>query len=312
MTEVLVAVATENRTGPFEAELIADGKAVVPIESGDSGCKPAPCQAYQVFRVAHDPALVSDFSLALKRAGGPVAYGIILRYDLAAEVISAPAKGKVGEEIDVVARLTYQGRTFNDADFFAADGFAASLAIGAVTAPLTRAPANDGTFTGRIRIDGQPGTQKVQARFTNQWLQLQADRAVAVEEWLPLQLSIGAVDFGAWTGARSASRRCRDIDLSRSRNADRVPLEALAEGLGGGLTLEAPTPLLVSGGKTSVCLVAPGCCGADLPQAATLVLRGKAPHYHAGAARAPMIFQVAPTPFLVCWWRVIAAAIATV
>ena len=297
VTDVWVAAATERTTGPFVAALTADATPVPSVDAGDAGCDRPPCHAYQVFKTTHDPRTPSTFVLSLPRGGGPIAYGIVMKYELGAEIVSAPAKARLGEPIDVVARITWQGNTFNDAAFFAADGFTATLRLGDSEVPLTS--KGDGTFTGTIPAQGAAGAAKLEAVFANRWISLAGERAVTLDEWVPLTLKVAPLALGTWTGGRKATRRCADLDLGGSLNADKVPLEVFAHGLARGYRLDAPTPLVVANGKARVCLVAPGCCEASTP--ATLTVRGVDPHYHAGAVDVAIDYRVQQTPFLVCW-----------
>lgn len=305
VTEVLAVIASEARTGPLSAHLSGGGAATG--EAGDNGCRAPPCHTYQVLRAPHDPEQVSSWSLHLDRSAGPAAYGIILRYELDAEIVEVPRNARVGEEIDVVARITWRGRTFNDSAFFAADGFHAEALLGGRPVPLDR--REDGTFGGRLRV-AAAGAQQLRVRFSNRWLDLSAAADVHVGEWLPLSLRVQptVVDFGAWRGGRVPSQRCVTLDLSGSQNAHAVPLEAMGAQLPEGTALRAPTPLRLEGDTAQVCLEVRGCCrNLTAPPGAQLVLRGRDPHYHDGAVSLPIRFRIEPTPFLVCWWHVLAA-----
>lgn len=309
VTDVWVAAATERTTGPFAGALTADARPIPAVDAGDAGCNPRPCHAYQVFKTSHDPKQESKFILSLPPGGGPIAYGIVMKYELTAEIVSAPTKARLGEDVEVVARIVWQGTTFNDPAFFAADGFKPTLKLGAGEVPLTA--KGDGTFIGTIPAQGAGGTGTLQAVFANRWISLVGDRPLALDEWVPLELKVGAIDFGTWTGERKATQRCIDLDLAGSVNADKVPIEALARGLSKGYRLLAPSPLVVKDGKARVCLSAPGCCTAA-GTGATLTLRGVDPHYHAGALAAPLAYHVRKTPLLTCWWPYIAGAIGTI
>lgn len=310
VSNVYVGIVTEQQSGPFGATLTADGQPVAQIDSGDSGCAAPPCHAYQVFRTPHDPNVESKLAIALPAgARGPVAYGTVLEYDLQADLVSAPAKVKVGETLDVVARMTWKGKTFNDPAFFAADGFTATLALGDTEVPMTL--RDDGTFVGKLTVPGEPRADRVAARFKNQWLSIGDSRELAIDAWAPLDLRIARVDFGSWSGERTPSERCIDVDLSGSKNADVVPLEAFANHLDGGYHLEVATPLVVTAGKFRACLVAPGCC-ADMPAGVTLTVRGIDSHYHPTAATVPLEGHVSPTTFFACWWPYIAAGIGAI
>lgn len=310
VTDVFVGIATERKTGPFTATLTMDGQPLVAIDGGDAGCKKPPCHAYQVFRTPHDPDKASEFVLSLPaNAAGAVNYGTIMKYDLTADIVSAPQKVKVGEGLEVIARITWKGKTFNDPAFFKADGFTAVLSLGDVEVPMTA--RDDGSFVGKLTVAGEPRTDRISARFKNQWNSLADSRELTIDAWAPLDLKVAPIDFGSWTGERKASKRCVDVNLAGSVNADKVAIEAIAEGLGNGYELEVAHPVVVKNGTFSACLVAPGCC-AEPPKGATLMVRGVDPHYHPTAAKVTMTYQVAPTPFLTCWWPYIAAAIGTV
>lgn len=310
VSNVYVGIVTEQQTGPFAATLTADGQPIAQIDSGDSGCAAPPCHAYQVFRTPHDPNVESKLAIVLPAgAHGPVAYGTVLEYDLTADLVSAPTKLKVGETLDVVARMTWKGKTFNDPAFFAADGFTATLALGDTEVPMTA--RDDGTFVGKLTVPGEPRADRVATRFKNHWLSIGDSREIAIDAWAPLDLKIARVDFGSWTGERTASERCIDVDLTGSTNADTVPIEAIASRLGDGYRLEVASPLVVKNGKFHACLVAPGCC-AESPVGATLTVRGIDPHYHPTAAAVPIEVHVAPTSFLTCWWQYIAAAVGAI
>lgn len=310
VTDVFVGIATERLTGPFTTTLTMDGAPVTEVDAGDAGCKKPPCHAYQVFRTSHDPDRSSELVLQLPAsARGAVNFGTIMKYDLTADVVSAPQKIKVGESLEVIARITWKGKTFNDSAFFKADGFTAMLALGDVEVPMTA--RDDGSFVGKLTVAGEPRTDRISARFKNQWNSLADSREITVDAWAPLDLKVAAVDFGSWTGERKASSRCIDIDLKGSTNADKVAIEAIAEGLGNGYELDVAHPVVVKDGKFSACLVAPGCCS-EPPKGATLMVRGIDPHYHPTAVKVPMAYQVAPTPFLACWWPYIAGAIGSV
>ena len=310
VTDVFVGIATERKTGPFTATLTMDGAKIDQVDAGDAGCKNPPCHAYQVFRLPHDPEKQSDLVLTLpSSASGPVAFGTVLKYDLTADLVSAPTKIKVGESLEVTARIIWRGKTFNDPAFFAADGFTAVLALGDVEVPMT--VRDDGTFTGKLVVAGEPRTDRVAVRFKNQWKSFGDSREITVDAWAPLDLKVAPIDFGSWTGGRKQTKRCISVDLAGSVNADKVPIEAIVEGLSGGYGLEVEHPLVVKDNKFEACLVAPGCCG-EAPKGATLTLRGIDPHYHPQGRRTSMSYAVAPTPFLTCWWPYIAAAIGTI
>jgi hypothetical protein len=81
--------------------------------------------------------------------------------------------------------------------------------------------------------------------------------------------------------------------------------------MSGGYELDVAKPLVVKDNKFEACVVAPGCC-AESPKGVTVTVRGVDPHYHAQAVKVPLAFEVAPTPFLTCWWPYIAGAIGAI
>ncbi len=312
VSDVMVALATVDRTGVFDATLDAGGRALKPVDGGDSGCKPprTPCHAYQVFKAKKDPGAEQQWTLSLAKSRGPVAYGIILRYELAAEIVSM-SEAKAGDEKEVIARITWKGQGFNDPAFFSSDDFKAELLLGETKAPMKLRP-DDGSFVGTIAVPA-PGKQTMRARFSNKWLTLVAEKPFEAEAWLPLSLVVKPtpIDFGTWTGARTESEKCVDLDFTGSVNADKVPLEMLGEDLPSGVRLKTPKAgATVAGNSAKVCVVAPGCCSdVSEPGGSALVIRGQNPHYHPDALKIPLTFQVKKTPFITCWWRVIAGII---
>lgn len=308
VTEILVSMASVKKMPVFSAQLL-DGGRPMPVreEAGDNGCEQAPCHTYRVMRTTHDPETKNRLALRLDRSAGQVAFGVILRYDLLAEITAAPSLTRVGEEFEVVSRMVWRGRTFSDSDFLAADGFSAQLELGDVKVPLNR--RGDGNFTARIKAE-QLGPQPLLARFKNQWLDLTASAPLTVEGWLPLALKAtpNPLPFGHMVGERVAKRRCVSVSLAGSLNADRVPLEAVGVDLPEGVRLLSATPLSVRNNAIELCLEAPGCCK-DLspgPQS-RILLRGQHPHYHPDAVPLALEFSVDKTPFLVCYARVLAA-----
>lgn len=338
VSEVLVFVASEQRSGAFEARLETDRGQAKPSRQGDNGCSAAsrmgpvrenprlcvaPFHHYQVFKQPHDPDKSSRWTLSLPNAKGAVSYGIVLRYDLVADVLQSVTSAHVGDEIEVRARLTYRGRTFDDAQFFESDGFQASATLGGQEVPLVRQP--DHTFVARLRPDRE-GRLPLTVRFQNRWLDLSTSAPdVLVEGWAPLVLRANpsTLDFGAWTGTDRLEQRCVTIDLAGSEGIDRVPLELAADSLPAGLMLAAPgvdtasmvVPVALDGTKATVCLAAPPCCTeASIGPADGIQfqLRGANPHYHPTALRLPVTTDLGATPWWVCWWKWIASSLGLV
>lgn len=314
VSDVMIALATVDRTGVFDAKVDAAGRQLQAIDGGDSGCTPprTPCHAYQVFKAKKDPSKDEQWSISLPSGRGQVAFGIILRYELGAEIVSM-SEAKVGEEKEVIARLTWQGAGFNDPAFFTSDDFAATLVLDGNEVPMELRP-DDGSFAGKIVVT-KPGSQSMVARFSNKWLTVAAAKPFNAEAWLPLTVTVAPnpIDFGSWTGGRTETERCVDLDFTGSVNVDKVPLEIFAKGLPDGFRLEAPSRgSTIAANAARVCMVAPGCCTDADGTGAVLVIRGQNEHYHPEAIEVPLAFKVAKTPFITCWWRVIAGIIGAI
>jgi hypothetical protein len=331
VVEVLVATASAEPGAAYSATLQGPQGAVPAQASGDNGCPPnvryanAPrlCQPphrhYQVFRAANDPNAPSRWTLALPQAPGDVDYGLILRYDLVA-TLAVPPTARVGEPVQLDARLLFRGKTFDDAAFFGADGFAAVANIEGREVPLRHEGG------GRFVADWTPSQPSpdgertpVQVTFRNAWMEQTARQAVQVEGFLDLALvpNPSSLDFGAWRGERSATRRCQVVDLSRSTNADRVPLTCTARGsVEDGTLTCAPVPgseADLGGGRKGqplryeVCFEARGCCQALAPADLGVTFQGAHAHYAASAVTVPARARVEATGWLRCWWPWLAA-----
>ena len=332
VVELLAVTASSKPGAEFTASLTGPTGPVPAKATGDNGCSgfhirgaeklcDPPRRHFADFRAANDPQVASQWTLSLPTAPGEVEFGVIYRYDLVASVV-APPSVQIGEAVAVSAQLLFQGQTFEDPAFFAADGFAATLEVGGQTVPLTVAPG--GQFTGMWTPDapadaGHPAVAKV--TFRNTWMEVTSRRPVVVEGYLDLVLrpSPSPVDLGAWLGERAGGQHCAEIDLSGSTNADRVPVTCTPN--------LAPPDFTVSCGpvagseapignafgqplRYSVCLSAPRCCGAASSPGTVDVnisLAGANAHYAAGAVVVPVRFNVEATGFLRCWWPVLAA-----
>jgi hypothetical protein len=329
VTEVLVTTAQIRPGAPFEPTLTGPGGAIPTRAMGDNGCPQRvapggaetvcdpPRRHYATFRANNDPYAASTWTLTLPNADGPVEYGVILRYDLTAQ-LDLPPQARVGEPVPIEGKLLFRGQVFTDEAFFAADGFAAALEIGGATIPLQH--AGGGRFTG-VWTPASDGAFEGALRFTNQWMSTEARKPSTVEGFLDLVLRVSPnpVELGAWQGARGASRRCQELDLTGSLNADRVPLACDVQGQAADATLScgpvAGSEATVDGRtgqpmRWEVCVTAKGCCG-DQPAAADapflVTLRGAHPHYASGAVAVPVRWEVRATGFLRCWWPVLAA-----
>lgn len=324
--EVIVLTAASERVGPYGVTLERDGKdrALQPGDSGDNGCslnyapsrsnkrlcKP-PFHNWAVWKEKNNPKKTSRWRLTLDRgAKSDVAFGFILRYDLGAELVGPPSKIRAGEEFEVRARLVFEGKSFDEQEFFSRDGFEAVAYLGAQQVPLSRQP--DNTFVARVRA-ADLGQNRLRAVFRNTWMELAAETTVLVEGYLPLSLDVAGLDFGGWPGAGTAIEECRQLSWSGT-NATRVPLELAVDGLpdgagitiGGGEAVPGDTATLpIGASEVAVCLRSERCCDAFGGEDVQLTLRGLDPHYHADAEAVPVTVDVRATSFYACWKLVI-------
>ncbi|MFY0529870.1 hypothetical protein ACN28I_44125 [Archangium gephyra] len=326
VVEVLVATASAS-PGPAYTAKLEGPQGNVPVQaSGDNGCPPGvryggapklcqpPHRHYQVFRAPNSPDQPSRWTLSLPKGSGDIDYGLILRYDLEAS-LAVPATARVGEQVRLDARLLFRGKTFDDETFFQADGFAAVATLDGQEVPLRH--EGGGRFVAdwtpaRLSQDGAP--TPVQVTFRNAWMEQRARRNVQVEGFLDLALvpNPASIDFGQWRGERSETRRCVTVDLSRSTNADRVPIQCTAQGtVEEGLLSCGPVAGseadLGNGRKGQplqyeVCFVAEGCCGRLAPSGLGVLFSAEHPHYAASAVTVPAVVKVDETGWLRCWW----------
>lgn len=331
--EVMVMAASVDRKGPFGAHLSRDGVIQPVSDEGDSGCAPPPgirytggmarsCSPpfnhYKVWKVPNDPGRASDWKLSIDPgAASKVVFGFILRYELQAELLSAPSSLRIGESFDVSARLSYQGRTFDDAAFFAADGFEASLLVGDQEVRLQR--GDDSIFRGRVTAT-QPGELDLRLVFENRWMHLQTESDLLVEGFLPLTLRVqpSPLDLGDWQGSHERIERCVSVDLSGSENATLVPLEVAAEILPQDYAIGVEAPQRLPGDRLvqlplgtthfNFCISSPKCCSELDERGVRITLRGQDPHYHGAALPLPLRFHVDEAGWLRCWLVVLLLA----
>jgi hypothetical protein len=326
VTEVMVFTASARPGDAFQARLEGPRGEVPARATGDNGCPrrvargdaPRVCDPprrhYQVFRAANDPYNASQWTLSLPSAPGDVDYGIVLRYDLTAE-LSVPATVRVSDAVPVQARLLFRGQTFTDEAFFGSDDFSVILGVGNDVVTLAHVGAGrfEGTWT-----PSETGAFEAELAISNTWMRSVDRRPVSVEGFVPLDLkpTPNPVELGSWQGDRGETRRCAEVDLAGSPGADRVEVRCTPTGSSDGAVLtcgpipgsESPQgqPL-----RWEVCVVVEPCCGAlpeetDAPFAVTL--QGAHEHYAAGAVTVPVRYRTDATGFLRCWWVELAIA----
>lgn len=332
VVEVLLATASAEPGAAYTAKLEGPKGEVASQASGDNSCAstgryrdaPRLCQPpyrhYQVFRAPNSPDQPSRWTLSLPKEAGEIDYGLILRYDLEAS-LAVPPTTRVGESVQLDARLLFQGKTFDDEAFFQADGFTATALVEGQELPLRH--VGGGRFVAdwnpkQPSADGTP--TPVQVTFRNTWMEQSARRGVQVEGFLDLKLvpEPSALDFGSWRGERGETRRCSTVDLSHSTNADRIPIACTPQGSveGGALSCApvAGSEAELGGGrkgqplKYEVCFTARGCCGHLTPSGLGAVFAATHPHYANAAVTVPARAEVAETGWLRCWWPWLALA----
>jgi hypothetical protein len=173
----------------------------------------------------------------------------------------------------------------------------------------------EGIWEPRTPSAGAPAELTV--HFRNDWMDVEARRSVVIDDYLDLALaaSPNPLELGVWRGERGPSRRCADLDLSGSTNADRIPIKCVIEGLPRGFEGSC-LPLPDVGGDSAeplawrVCVRTPRCCGEADGSATFARLSGQDARYAATSLAVPVRFRVEETGFLRCWWPVLALAAA--
>lgn len=326
VTEVLVVTTSERAgLGAYDAKLTGPTGAAAPRTGVNCGPPPpgflSNCDAqkrhFVAFRTPSDPDVASTWTLGLAaNAPSPIQYGVILRYDLAAE-LGIPAITLEGDGAELDAHLSFRGRPFDDQAFFTKDGFTVSAEVDGQIVTLTPKGASfKGTWTAPKGKAGAVAKAKV--TFRNNWLQRTAQATTRIEAPPKLELFVrpNPIDLGSWRGERGRTVRCQELDLSGSTNADRVPITctpANAPGEGritcepvagseAKLTQGAGQPM-----RWRVCAEMSSCCGDALGQA-QVTLRGRDAAYATSAAVVPVRFTVTRTGWLRCWWPYLATA----
>ena len=332
VSNVLVMTASVERRVPATVTLSHAGQVVPSKVSGDNGCSTlvryrenpsycvAPFNTYKVWSAKKDPERSSRWALSLGgEAASAIAYGIILRYDLAAEIQSISSGLKAGQALSLTGRVRWRDETFDDEAFFTSDGFEAYALVRGEKVPVSQKDGGQFELTHPVK---EPGPLTVTLVFENRWMKLASPpRTVMVEGWLPLSLVAAPLDFGAWRGDWQPTRSCRTLDLSGSSNADKVPLELVVDRLPSGVEVAiagetarpgGAVPLPEGGLKHELCVIAARCCQAADGAAAAMTIRGRDPHYHPSALTLTPAFSVREAGFLRCWWPVIAGAAGVV
>jgi hypothetical protein len=327
--EVLITTAQVNPGAPYTVKLEGP-KGNVPIQSqGDNGCPTQnqlrqvaagnlcapPRRHYATFRAPSDPTAASTWTLSLPQSPGPVDYGIILRYDLNAS-LSATSEVRVGQPVQLEAKLLFRGQAFDDPGFYTSDNFSAVVHVGGQEVKLEH--AGGGRFVGTWTPTRASANETATVTFKNNWMEKQGSTQIAVGDFLDLTLrpTPNPIELGSWRGERGGTRRCAVVDLSGSTNADKIPIQCapLGSPAQGALTCQPVAGSEANLGgqkgqplKYEVCLGAQGCCNELVPDANSAVrFVGQDPHYADGAATVPVRFHVEAAGWLRCWWWLLA------
>ncbi|MEZ4319163.1 MAG: hypothetical protein R3F61_16730 [Myxococcota bacterium] len=307
VTEVLAVTTSVDRTGPYTAELSSPKGGIRPRATGDNGCNfgtrrnatfcDPPRLHYAVWRAPHDPKRTDRWTISVKQGSGEVAWGLILRYDLTAEVL-LPDTAKVGEPTPVRGRLVVNGEPFDDAEFFGRDGFQAEAQVGDQTVPLKH--VGDGVFEGSWTPSSSKPTP-VEIRFQNNWMQKKARDTLRPETPPPLELTTDqqVLDFGHWSGARSATEVCVPFHVQTNHAVLVEKTRFEFEGIPRDLALSVSA----KGDGYEACARARGCCGHLASSGASAIrIYGVDADGSTAAHRTPVLFEVDRTGFLRCWW----------
>ncbi len=313
VTEVLVVTTSVDRTGPYTAGLSAPSGSIRPRATGDNGCSPSvntrrnpnycdpPRLHYAVWRAPHDPKKADRWTLRLNEGQGDIAWGVILKTDLTAEVAVADI-AKVGEPTTIRGQLVANGEPFDDPAFFERDGFTAEARVAGETIPLEHVGGGsfEAAWTPTRAYVGEAAAP-VEVRFSNDWMEKRARDRLPTEIPPPLELETDEVlDFGHWHGKRSATSSCVPLRFRPNHDIDpdqtRFSFDGLPDDIG--ITISPDGQ-----GQYLACARAKGCCG-DLvsPDGAALRISAVDPDGSQASKRVRLRYQVDRTGFLTCWW----------
>lgn len=317
VSEVIVVAVSGKPGRAFSAQLTGPDGAVSVLGEGDNGCPIHIAGAeicggarrhYQVFRSDNDPASRSEWTLSIPSSDTKVEVGVILRYDLLADLI---VEGPVasGTTVPLEARLLFRGQPFDDEVFFSADNFQARVEVDGETIPLTH--AGGGTF----RADWAPAVREadeaviVEAVFENDWMR-KSDMVTVVVKPPPyvLVLDQDALSLEPIPARWSRDELCVTVDLSGSKDIEDVELECSVSDwpLGVRFTCERTDPhtLAVCGSTHH------WCCGKD-GQVQVLV-KGPGTATPRTSATLPTTYQVEGAGFIRCHWLIWATIAAVI
>ena len=269
-SEIVVMLARAG--GAPGAVLIGPDGAVAPRAAGVMPCaEPVgpDCEAlgYASFRVPVGPGAAGGWTLDVP-PGERDAVLVLARPALRL-ALAVPESLDAGEQAPIAATLLDgSGAMVTDPVALLGEGLYARAWDDRALVTLTPQPG--GRLTGRWTPLGPTGRAVLHARVQSATVDLSAEAVAFVEgELSPILIpDPAALDLGTWKGEWVDTRRCAEIDLSRSLRASGLPILCRAGGrlddarltcqpAPGQAELEAPRRFVA-------CVVAEGCCR-DLP-----------------------------------------------
>ena len=320
VSEVLAITVSREPGAPFSAKLVSPWEELAPIGSGDNGCSPQvkarilpslcaePRRHYQVFRGTNNPEHKTEWALSLKSTPGPVQFGIILRYDLIAG-LDVPATTTAGKAVPISARLIFKDQTFDDPEFFGADGFTAVAEIAGQQVPLTH--SGGGIFAGTwtpADDSEQVRSELVGVTFSNNWMHQSAQQAISVNPPPYTLVLDGPLTLEPIPSEWGPQTLCGELSMARSRNIEAQEVTCLVSdqplSVDFTCTRSGPTTL-------SVCAQTQRwCCGKSGEVTVTAAGPGGTPPRTAGSVSVP--WKVKSPGFLKCYWLPIALTLSAI
>ncbi len=309
VSEVMVIAVSGKPGDPFIARLEGPDGSVEVAGEGDNGCPPSVAppdvcggkrRHYRVFRSANDTSRRSTWTLALPSAPGDVEVGVILRYDLTAE-LTVDAGVESGTVVPLEARLLFRGQTFDDTEFFDADGFAAAVEVEGERIPLEH--AGGGVFRGEWTPAVRAADETVSAEvvFANNWMRkVQGSRVVVRPPPYELRAAQDRLLLDPVPSRWPRDELCTALDLSPSRDIEDVELSCEVSDLPLGVRFrcERTDPTTVT-----VCAsTARWCCRRD--GEIQVSVQGPGAPTPRTAVTVPASYVVPGAGFLLCHWLI--------
>ena len=310
VSEVMAITVSREPGPPFTASLQGPAGDAPVLGQGDNGCPAtvappdvcgSPRRHFQVFRSANDPAQRSTWTLSLPRESGKVEFGVILRYDLLAQ-LTMEDNVPSGVAAPIEARLLFRGQTFDDEDFFSADAFTAHAVADGEQVPLRHVGSGvfRGMWTPRKRTADEEAP--VEVVFENTWL-YKTDRRLVVVKPPPYELDVAtpgqAIDPIPALWRRAGA--CVALDLTGSRDLEDVDLECDVSDrpLGVQFSCERTdaTTMMVCGSTHRWCCKKEG--------QVQVRVKGPGTASEGTSATVPVRYHVPGAGFLLCRWLIV-------